>query len=167
MDIFFEIDVTQDDINNGLRCDADRCPIAIAVHRHEPLKDALICGVFGKDEISGRPLLIRHLPPEAKLFVVTFDQGLPVTPFKFKLTSFPKKLLEKLVALRDSMKKDIDGSELEAGLEQRRKELDALYQAKKEKRSSQLEKMKPEDILSIPAAPEPVNAKVLEKVGAR
>ncbi len=80
------IDVTEDDIANGVSCFEPRSPlrgrhpIALAIKR-----------ATGRDAIVGnRWLTFAFLPPiemtdEAILFVERFDLGEPVSPFSFDL----------------------------------------------------------------------------------
>lgn len=74
----FTIDVTQDDIDNGVAFDAMQCPVAKAMQRHWPY--AAVDGKCCWPTHDRKPL-----PKKALRFVDRFDAGKAVKPFKFKL----------------------------------------------------------------------------------
>ena len=95
------IEVTQDDINQSAKLKAEClksgkfddifgkaaefCPISLAIKRIVPFA-RVITGVT--DIIIreyGKPLRRFEPPPEAKLFIKEFDDGVKVKPFTFKL----------------------------------------------------------------------------------
>ncbi len=77
------IEVTQEDIANGIRHSSCKCPIALAVNR------ALRAGVnVGNDSfVLYRPSRIStiFLPENASSFIKKFDAGSSVEPFKFSV----------------------------------------------------------------------------------
>lgn len=74
------IEVTAEDIKNGVPEKACSCPIALAIDRAIPGARA---EVFGMEAfICGVPVC---LPVICKLFVELFDSGGPVYPFTFSL----------------------------------------------------------------------------------
>ena len=74
----FTIDVTQDDIDYGVKCDAMHCPVANAMKRHWPMPAVGSEACFP----AGRPA---KLPKAAQRFTRRFDAGEAVKPFKFTL----------------------------------------------------------------------------------
>lgn len=74
------IEVTEEDIRKGKRGDNLSCPIALASKRCLPVNYV-------------GPLMIRfgfphkwvNLPPQARNFIHTFDEGCPVKSFSFDL----------------------------------------------------------------------------------
>lgn len=73
------IDVTQYDIDNGIRCDSKLCPVAIALRRTtgricEAGASLLWIGNYGCDQ-----------PDDVKNFINNFDGGRAVEPFSFEL----------------------------------------------------------------------------------
>ncbi len=77
-----KVRVTHADIAVGELCDADKCPVALALNR-----------------ATGRAWRVSHnyaendgnehiaLPYVAELFQVAFDDGKPVRPFEFEVTT--------------------------------------------------------------------------------
>lgn len=93
-----EIEVTQDDIENGCRRTASMCPIARAIKRKVGDGHAGFVAVSSKqygdvrirfwDDDSFMPggvICFRH-SPESGDFVSSFDGDLPVQPSKFELS---------------------------------------------------------------------------------
>ena len=75
------IEVTQEDIDRGVRKESCQCPIALALQRCTgylwaagPLEACRI-GVADSDV---------EFPRDAKRFIRNFDDGLPVQPFSFE-----------------------------------------------------------------------------------
>jgi hypothetical protein len=82
------IEVTQQDIDNGIRNACSKCPIALALTRtmgsafsevtittcstHFPLRE-------NKEDLRA------YIPEIARNFIQTFDKGLPVKPLSFEL----------------------------------------------------------------------------------
>ena len=80
-----KIDVIQDDIHSGTRCNPATCPIALSIRRDYP---NLTAHVSGKEIlIIGDKLLMSfiQLPDEAMSFVTAFDNEEPVTPITFEV----------------------------------------------------------------------------------
>lgn len=97
-----KIEVTQEDIRSGQRCDCTRCPLAVAVARKAPgAKQVSVSNgmawFFARnpDEHSPVAELLSQaaLPGEGRLFYVQFDQGKIVAPFSFDL-DIPEEFLE-------------------------------------------------------------------------
>lgn len=76
------INVTQEDINAGQRCDAKTCPIALAAFRMQ-LEDPYVAKGTISYGVAVR--LRRNLPPAAQQFVYDFDHRNDVKPFSFEL----------------------------------------------------------------------------------
>lgn len=74
-----KIDVTAEDIVNGVRGVAFACPIARAVKRMGSSQVYVAYGCLECDEGEG------FLPKSASDFVDRFDEGLPVSPFSFEV----------------------------------------------------------------------------------
>lgn len=79
-----KIIVTQDDIDNGQRAHAEKCPLAISVARQTKLEDPSVSTglVFCGDYEHRRYI---YLPKEACDFYRNFDSGLKTEPFEFEL----------------------------------------------------------------------------------
>lgn len=73
------INVSYEDIADGVACSPDRCPLALAISR-EGFDSVSIAGPFAF--VNGN--LIK-LPFEARHFVYDFDLSEPVQPFEFEL----------------------------------------------------------------------------------
>ena len=76
------VDVTEEDIKNGVRQNGFMCPIACALKRHkqdeyDPIWAGALHLRIGK--FKG------ETPDDAFYFIDNFDKGLPVTPFSFTL----------------------------------------------------------------------------------
>lgn len=74
-----KIQVTQQDIDNGLPKDSRACALALALKRHDPR--FISCLMFNACTVRG----IIKLPEKASNFVSRFDCGLSVQPFEFEL----------------------------------------------------------------------------------
>jgi hypothetical protein len=74
------IQVTQEDIDLGVKCSCSKCPVARAIHREtsEFVAAGLTVVIIGKS----RPV---QLPDEVEEFIQAFDEGQLVTPFSFEL----------------------------------------------------------------------------------
>lgn len=80
-----KIEVTEEDIVQGRRCDCKFCPIARVVTRALGREAWVTKGaVYDYSDRSARPVAI--LPNAACNFVVSFDNFLTVKPFSFELT---------------------------------------------------------------------------------
>jgi hypothetical protein len=82
-----KIEVTQEKISRGARCQSDNCPIALAWEvafpgcTHVRVTKAAL--VFWRDAIGN--CWSAGLPPEATAFITAFDDGEPVSPFAFEV----------------------------------------------------------------------------------
>ena len=75
------VQVTKQDIKNGMPKEGDKCPIAKAVRRCTGTHRAVFV-----DESSIEIGAVEYsLPASAKAFVRAFDKGKPVSPFSMKL----------------------------------------------------------------------------------
>jgi hypothetical protein len=70
------IQVTQDDIDNGVRLSGKLCPIALACLRTIGMNYAEVFDLWG---------WCNDIPTEVQDFVLAFDRDLPVQPFSFTL----------------------------------------------------------------------------------
>lgn len=74
-----KIEVTQEDIDEGVAGDCEACPIAQAGFR----------ATLSHTQVMGKRIRLygvwRDLPPEAINFVLRFDNGGLVTPFSFEV----------------------------------------------------------------------------------
>lgn len=84
-----EVEVTQDDIENGVARDCNRCPIALALRRQFPhclnvVDNETVSILFPYEE------LIYQLPNEAQVFIERFDYSLDpiIQPIKFKMSIY-------------------------------------------------------------------------------
>lgn len=83
-----KVEVTQEDINNGVRQDADNCPIACALKRlvqNPEVEDDI---EFDLNEIR----YVAQLTEEAVTFINHFDQRglIAVQPFSFEIEAKEK-----------------------------------------------------------------------------
>ena len=77
------IEVTQDDIRNGVKGDTCACPVALALQRYFSTYiqvDAYVVAI-GLEQIE--------LPVKVKTFIKDFDNGHTVCPFAFELSAGP------------------------------------------------------------------------------
>lgn len=81
-----EIDVTQEDIERGMKMSCTQCPIALAVKRRTGLKDNVF---VGPEEVYINDARYA-LPGKATTFVENFDRAQDVKPQKFVLTYDPE-----------------------------------------------------------------------------
>jgi hypothetical protein len=89
----FNIEVTQDDIDEGERQSTCDCPIALALSRATGLE-----GGYGEMDIDADGLYVNgkrtlrrasnRLPSIARDFIREFDAGREVSPIRFQLTVF-------------------------------------------------------------------------------
>lgn len=78
------INVTQEDINKGVRNSCTKCPVALAVHR--ALNKMVRVGFSGvRVEFSIGVLQFLRIPQECQDFMARFDFGMPVQPFEFEI----------------------------------------------------------------------------------
>lgn len=81
-----EINVTQEDIDAGVKCDSDKCAVALALHRAFP--DAKCVGVcHGYAVVDGPGVMYRafDLPEKVGEFIFAFDGDRHVEPFSFEI----------------------------------------------------------------------------------
>jgi hypothetical protein len=78
-----KVEVTQADIDKGVRHDPFGCPVALAVRRtirrRAAVGQSMLYVWFGEQQHDGR------LITAVAEFVTFFDAGLPVSPFSFTL----------------------------------------------------------------------------------
>jgi hypothetical protein len=88
--LIYEINVTQEDINNGGKKQCTMCPIALATKRTFPnaiwisVTQAYIRVVNAGDGERGTEYLS---PLGVEQFINDFDRGRPVSPFSFTVNS--------------------------------------------------------------------------------
>jgi hypothetical protein len=76
-----KIQVTAEDIKQGVRTSCTKCPIALALNRATGRKWK-VSGMRAENEEAGRVAL----PWEACRFQDRYDYDLPVNPFEFDIT---------------------------------------------------------------------------------
>ena len=82
------VSVTQEDIDAGVACDCEKCPIARAMRAlgYNATVDDDIVYIWNEElRWEGKKLLWRRLPEVAVRFVAAFDGGQVVEPFEFEL----------------------------------------------------------------------------------
>lgn len=77
-----EINVTQEDINKGIKSDCSKCPIALAANRVIP-NGALAVGGASITYWNEKEAISILLPEIALKFIRDFDSGRKVKPFSF------------------------------------------------------------------------------------
>ena len=81
----YQIEVTQDDINNGKPHTCSSCPVALAISRTTNYKAEVglyIITLFNSKGFSYRSIKI---PADIRQFIKAFDSYMPVSPFSFEL----------------------------------------------------------------------------------
>jgi hypothetical protein len=78
------IEVTQEDIDNGLKGKCDSCAVALAAKRAFGNRIILVDGEQ-MDVIDNGKWDVLDLPDSAVAFIEAFDTGKPVKPFSFEL----------------------------------------------------------------------------------
>lgn len=78
------IDVTRDDIDQGVRTDCMQCPVARAIRRALGLDYDVSVGPSDMD-LGQHTYLSVLTPAHAAAFMGHFDAGHPVAPFRFEL----------------------------------------------------------------------------------
>lgn len=78
------IEVTAEDVANGMRCDCSLCPVALAARR--AMADALV-GVGVRSIFLGGPHERKRveLPDEVREKIVAYDREGVMEPFSFEL----------------------------------------------------------------------------------
>jgi hypothetical protein len=81
------IEVTQEDIDNGLRGNCRQCPIALVVARSTGALYVSVNSGIQWSYFRGcvSPEHWRRIPLEVFRFMSDFDRGRPVEPFSFEL----------------------------------------------------------------------------------
>jgi hypothetical protein len=74
------IEVTQQDIDNGVQCSSVRCPIALAAQRQIGCRWVSV----GPNHLDTGHKRV-PLPANARAFEYAFDLGDPVQPFSFEI----------------------------------------------------------------------------------
>jgi len=77
------IEVTAEDIKNGVPMEASDCPVALALHRATGRMWRVDSRRICPNEKFG-DMLSFPCPPAAAVFVCRFDDCLPVEPFSFE-----------------------------------------------------------------------------------
>lgn len=77
-----KFNVTQEDINSGIRNDCTRCPIAHALRRAHPLLEIPEPGDFSFYSADGKFYEARDWPSDVAKFILGFDEGKIVEPFE-------------------------------------------------------------------------------------
>jgi len=94
--VIVDLEVTQENIDNGIRYSIDRCPIGLAVRKILNLPeygqpgleiiDNFISVVSFSGMFTSKILAVADVPKEVESFIDDFDSEKPVFPFKFQLT---------------------------------------------------------------------------------
>ena len=83
MKALMQIEITQDDIDNGERGRTDRCPIALALRRvpgaERTSAGRISCTINNK---------VYRMSAAAQRFVVAFDHDKPVRPMRFAIYEY-------------------------------------------------------------------------------
>lgn len=79
-----DVEVTQDDINNGFRNSCERCPWALAFARKFPAFRIAVDGetISFCDPITGMMLGAYKTPAIVNLWIDRFDDSLPILPMR-------------------------------------------------------------------------------------
>lgn len=82
-----KINVTQRDIDSGLRNDCTLCPVARAIKRRLGKSKSVQVFETSIDIYNSKDRLEKqyNIPELAQLFIKNFDTGCPVGPFSFTL----------------------------------------------------------------------------------
>lgn len=89
-----KIEVTQEDIDLGIRCNSEACPVALAVLRVLPeFKSHISVGTYmlylwesaGEGKEYNEALYSIVLPEIARNMIRNFDTATPVMPFSFDI----------------------------------------------------------------------------------
>lgn len=80
----YTIEVTQEDIDEGISFLCDACPVALAMRRAMGKEIFISPDAWGLTRNSNDPT-DQPLPSEAKHFILDFDSGAPVKPFTFTI----------------------------------------------------------------------------------
>jgi hypothetical protein len=86
-----QIQVTQEDIDRGVRCTCENCPLALAMTRALAQDVVVVIGEYFF--ISEADKDAKPLPRVAEMFRSAFDAGFPVQPFEFELELEPPQSL--------------------------------------------------------------------------
>ena len=81
-----KVEVTQEDINNGVRQDGDNCPIACALKRLVKSPEVEDDIEFDLDGIR----YVARIPDKASEFISKFDNAVNVLPFSFEIEAKEK-----------------------------------------------------------------------------
>lgn len=79
------IEVNQDDIDNGKKCNSNYCPIACAVRRAIPNSEYISMSAWGLRINNKYVMLDDETDEKLANFVLHFDAGNKVEPIKFEL----------------------------------------------------------------------------------
>ncbi len=77
------VEVTQDDIDNGMRCSSVACPVSIAFLRRGCSMAHVTYEYINtsNDDFS----VVYNVPTIVKEFIYRYDRNLPVQPFSFTI----------------------------------------------------------------------------------
>lgn len=73
-----KIQVTQNDIDKGKRCDNTLCPVALALNRKGVFARVSMCFIRARGRIA-------EIPEHVSELIFQFDHGLDVAPFEFEV----------------------------------------------------------------------------------
>ena len=89
MTIKVDVEVTEDDIRDGVEEEPDCCPIALAIRRQMHPDDEVTVDSCEMGPLAGHAFVTINgtdcqLPDAAKAFIDAFDDAQPVFPFRFQ-----------------------------------------------------------------------------------
>lgn len=85
-----KIEVTQNDLNNGVRCAGWQCPVHLALWRATGQRWDV--GVRSATAIEGSPKRTIQFSDEVCALIYDFDNGLPVRPITFEVEIPPQEV---------------------------------------------------------------------------
>lgn len=83
-----KIEVTEEDIKDGVRENVKQCPVARAVLRQLDFAEVVEVSMGGIDinfDVPGRKFIRYKIPKKVMRFIQRFDEGKSVKPFSFVL----------------------------------------------------------------------------------
>lgn len=81
------VDVTAEDISEGVPKSSRKCPVAFALKRvaGRPVAVGIDTVCMRPDATGGKAMCDYALPTIAQVFIADFDDGKPVLPFSFAM----------------------------------------------------------------------------------
>lgn len=110
----YEVNVTQEDIDKAFKKDSARCVVAQAIARTFPKAGRISVDIHGIRFTDGAKRYTYLTPPLVEQYVVAFDAGETIHPFRFRLRTE-----QRLVVTRSS--RNDAGKRLDAAREKERR----------------------------------------------